>query len=353
MTPPATVAPGLPVAVGEIERQLGLLWEQSDAGKVRASLVNLVVYSEAPDAIAANTPLLASIAADHAFRALLVQGDPAATRSDVRAWITAHCHLRDAGKSEICSEQITFQLDGQAAGMLPNIVFAHLDTDLPLYLWWQGELPSEPDPQLWTRVDRLIIDSVTWPDPAAQFGRLREIEAFSRGRCAVSDLAWTRLFALRYALAALLDLPGALAMIARPGRVVIRHADGQRQTALELLGWLASRLGWNLDGESRSFFRQRDHGRVDFELQTDTDAAESVSSVLLEFGGGRGSIRRSTAGDFYLLEASAPGQQNVAQMLPAGREKLADILVSELSRNSLHPLFWPAVAAVEPLMARR
>jgi hypothetical protein len=236
--------------------------------------------------------------------------------------------------------------------MLPNIVFAHLDTDLPLYLWWQGELPSDPEPQLWTWVDRLIIDSVGWANPAAQFRLLREIEALSRGRCAVSDLAWTRLFHLRYALAALLDLPGAREMIAGPGRVVIRHAPGQRQTALELLGWLASRLGWCLDQDRGAFFRQASGGRVDFELETDETATESVSSVLLEFGGGRGRIRRSPAGDFYLLEASAPGQQSVTQMLPAGRERLADILVSELSRNSLHPLFWPAVAAVEPLMAR-
>jgi hypothetical protein len=63
-----TVSPGLAVEVGDIDRQLGLLWEQSDAGKVRASLVNLVIYSEAPDAMAANTPLLSEIAADHAIQ---------------------------------------------------------------------------------------------------------------------------------------------------------------------------------------------------------------------------------------------------------------------------------------------
>ena len=97
-----TVSPGLAVEVGDIDRQLGLLWEQSDAGKVRASLVNLVIYSEAPDAMAANTPLLSAIAADHAFRALLVQAQPEAKKSAVRAWITAHCNLRETGKKEIC-----------------------------------------------------------------------------------------------------------------------------------------------------------------------------------------------------------------------------------------------------------
>ena len=58
MTTAPPVSPGLPVEVGDIDRQLGLLWEHSDAAKVRASLVNLVIYSEASDAIAAE-PVLA------------------------------------------------------------------------------------------------------------------------------------------------------------------------------------------------------------------------------------------------------------------------------------------------------
>jgi hypothetical protein len=38
-------------------------------------------------------------------------------------------------------------------------------------------------------------------------------------------------------------------------------------------------------------------------------------------------------------------------MLPAGREKTSDILLSELSRISRHPLFWPSIRAVEPLLS--
>jgi hypothetical protein len=37
-------------------------------------------------------------------------------------------------------------------------------------------------------------------------------------------------------------------------------------------------------------------------------------------------------------------------MLPAGREKIADILLSELARVGRHPLFWPALKAIEPLL---
>ena len=348
-----TVSPGLAVEVGDIDRQLGLLWAQSDAGKVRASLVNLVIYSEAPGAMAANTPLLSEIAADHAFRALLVQAQPEAKKSAVRAWITAHCHLRETGKNEICSEQITFQLDGPAAGRLPSIVFSHLDTDLPLYLWWQGDLHPDPDPQLWRWVDRLIVDSNSWSDPAAQFRILREIQSLGRARAALADLNWTRIFHLRYAVAQIFDLPAALERLDRIDRVEIIHAPGHRLTALQLLGWLASRLGWSLDHDDRApVFRRQDGGTVTFQLNVNQDAKACVESIDIGLGDATASVRRKTSGDYYLGTFTAPHQASFAQMLPAERDKTSDILLSELSRISRHPLFWPAIRAIEPLLAQ-
>lgn len=345
------ISPGLAVEVGDIDRQLGRLWEQSDAGKVRASLVNLVIYSEAPDAIAANTPLLAAIAADHAFRALLVQGNPGAANSAVRAWITAHCHLREAGKKEICSEQITFQLDGPAAGRLPSIVFSHLDTDLPLYLWWQGDLHPHPDPQLWRWVDRLIVDSNSWTDPATQFHILQEIQSLGRARSALCDLNWTRLFHLRYAIAQIFDLPAARERIERIEDIEICHAPGHRLTALQLLGWMASRLGWRLDhGESAPVFCRRDGGSVGFRLLADNDSCACVASVRIACADATATVVREEKADYYLTGFSAPGLAPFAQLLPAGREKTSDILLSELSRISRHPLFWPAIRAIEPLL---
>ena len=348
-----TVSPGLAVEVGDIDRQLGLLWAQSDAGKVRASLVNLVIYSEAPGAMAANTPLLSEIAADHAFRALLVQAQPEAKKSAVRAWITAHCHLRETGKKEICSEQITFQLDGPAAGRLSSIVFSHLDTDLPLYLWWQGDLHPDPDPQLWRWVDRLIVDSNSWSDPAAQFRILREIQSLGRARAALADLNWTRIFHLRYAVAQIFDLPAALERLDRIDRVEIIHAPGHRLTALQLLGWLASRLGWSLDHDDRApVFRRQDGGTVTFQLNVNQDAKACVESIDIGLGDATASVRRKTSGDYYLGTFTAPHQASFAQMLPAERDKTSDILLSELSRISRHPLFWPAIRAIEPLLSQ-
>jgi glucose-6-phosphate dehydrogenase assembly protein OpcA len=350
--PVQNFSPGMPVEVGQIDRKLGELWSTSDAGKVRASLVNLVVYSESPDAIAANTPLLAEIAADHAFRALLVQADPQADKTDVEAWITAHCHRRESGgPKEICSEQITFRLEGSAAERLPNIVFSHLDSDLPLCFWWQGELHPEPDARLWTRVDRLIVDSQSWSQPAPQFAILRDVEALGAGRCAVCDLNWTRLFHLRYAIAQIFDTPAARAKLPRLEKVEIRYLTGHRLTALQLLGWIASRLGWHLehDGE-RYFFRRRDGGEAAFVLREEAELSAAVASAEFHFPGAEASAKRADDGEFYFVEYKPANGSSVSQMLPAGREKISDILLAELARVGRHPLFWPAIRAVEPLL---
>jgi glucose-6-phosphate dehydrogenase assembly protein OpcA len=352
MTPSPAISPGLPVELGEIERRLGELWDQSDAGKVRASLVNLVIYSESPGAIAANTPLLAEIAANHAFRALLVQGDPHAPEPGVRAWITAHCHLRDAGKTEICSEQITFQLDGPSTGRLPNIVFSHLDSDLPLYLWWQGDLHPAPDPQLWTWVDRLIVDSRSWSDPAAQFPLLEKINTLAHGRCAVCDLTWTRLFHLRYAAAHLFDHPAARARLGSLRDIAIRHAPADRITALEFLGWIASRLGWRAEPAS-GVFRRPDGGATRLEFLPQPAPAPSISAVHFGFGDATAAIQLAENGEFYLVDFQAPGTAPVSQMLPAGREKESDVLLAELGRSSRHPLFEPAIRAITPILPGR
>ena len=345
-------SPGLPVGVGDIDRQLGELWSASDAGKVRASLVNLVIYSESPDAIVENTPLLSKIAADHAFRALLVQGNPQAATTDFQAWITAHCHMREAaGRKEICSEQITFRLDGPAADRLPNIVFAHLDSDLPLCFWWQGELHPEPDRQLWTRVDRLIVDSRGWKQPAMQFRILGGIESAAAGRCAVCDLNWTRLFHLRYAIAQIFDIPAARAKLPRLESVEIKHLAGHRLTALELLGWIASRLGWLIVNEGgKNFLRRRDGGHCEFILREDADASAAIASANFRFHGAKACATRAEHGDFYIVEFEAAGQPSVSQMLPAGRESTSDILLSELGRVGRHPMFWPSIRAVQPLL---
>src|SRR5882757_10459484 len=130
---------GLQVELDKIDSELKKLWAQSEGAMTRASLINLAVYSEEPDSLEKNTQLIAKIAENHACRAIVIGADCKAKQNRVEAWISAHCHVSRAGSKQICSEQLSFLLKGKQCGLLPNIVFAQLDSDLPLYLWWQEE----------------------------------------------------------------------------------------------------------------------------------------------------------------------------------------------------------------------
>ncbi len=334
--------PGLPVEIVRIGRELGKLWESSGDAKTRASLINLVIYTEAPNSLEANTRLLADIASRHAFRAILIFANPEAPENQARAWISAHCHL--AGKGQICSEQITFQLNGDTAAALPNIVFSHLDSDLPLCFWSQAEFREPLDEQLWSWIDRLIFDSRTWSRPTEQFATMRRIAALAGPDFVLSDLNWTRLHPWRFALANLFDHSAALACLAKISSVRIARGTGSETTALLLAGWLAERLGWSPDGIG---FVGRD-GRT-ISLAAGPADHECIASVELSGNGFSFRLDRPTGSEFFHARLHAPGIPDSSMTIGAGRERLTDILLAELARGGRHPLYLPALAVVEPL----
>ena len=130
------IAAGIPVEISQIQRELRNLWDAGDGALTRASLINLAVYSEEPDSLGKNSAIISQLTEDHACRAILIAADPNAEENRVDAWVSAHCHVSRAGSKQICSEQLSFSLRGEQCGLLPNIVFAQLDSDLPLYLWF-------------------------------------------------------------------------------------------------------------------------------------------------------------------------------------------------------------------------
>src|SRR6202166_2079293 len=181
---------GLPVEMGKIEKELKKLWAESAGAMTRASLINLAVYSEAPGSLEENTQSVAKIAQSHACRAIVIGANPAAKENRAEAWISAHCHVSKAGGKQICSEQLSFLLEGPCTSLLPSIVFSHLDSDLPLHLWWQGQFHDPMDPQLWAWVDRLLYDSYEWTNFDAQMRLVETAQHEAKERVVLCDLNW-------------------------------------------------------------------------------------------------------------------------------------------------------------------
>lgn len=341
---------GLPVEIGRIERELGKLWEESGDSKTRASLINLAIYTESADSMAENTEIISTIASEHACRALLILANPDAASDDAKAWINAHCFPAGKGDRQICSEQITFQLDGESAMALPNIVFSHLDSDLPLCVWWQAKFRKMADERLWQWVDRLIYDSRLWEDPAGQFERVIEIaEPGEAGaRTTLCDLNWARLLTTRFAMAQFFDNATAICLLEKIERVYLEYGEGFRTTALLLLGWLAARLGWKFQpilGED--YFISAAGKQVRVEL-VETDGA-CVGLCQFENGAAKIEFRREKGSEYFKATLRGEKLPEVTQLLPAGRDKITDILLMELSRGGRHPSYLESYEAVKSL----
>ncbi len=349
MTEALAFDPGLPVEIGRIEKELALLWAGTGGEKTRASLINLAIYTESAAAVARNTDHIAQIATEHACRAILIYANAGATERQAKAWINAHCHA--AGKKEICSEQITFQLDGDSPSALTNVVFAHLDSDLPLCFWWQAPFREPFDSRLWSWIDRLIFDSNSWDDPVGQFAHVKKIAALGDIRTVLCDLNWTRLHSLRFGLAQFFDHSGAMPCLRSLDRVEITHAPAARLSALLLLGWLATQLEWKLDSVlGRHAFRGPDHREITFALKAEPGAC--ISSCLLGAGKAEFRLDRGQNGEFFhACMKNGRFFEPLSQLLPAGRDRITETLLLELNRGGKHPLYLKSLTAIEPLLA--
>lgn len=349
MNPDTSIEPGIPVEIGRIDKELGKLWESSDDTKTRASLINLVVYTENQSGLSADNEVLASVAGRHPCRAILILGNPSAPISEARAWISAHCHLLGKDTRQICSEQITFRLDGDAANALPNIVFSHLDSDLPLCLWWKANFPEPLDEKLWSWVDRLIFDSSSWHNPHHQFSIIRHISSSGKSAAVLCDLNWTRLHAWRFALASQFDNASAFPHLSRVESLSFACAPGCRVTALLLMGWLTSRLNWRVDAENETLVSAS--GKV-ISFRIEETPGPNLSLVSIKSSDAHFELKQSEGSDFFESTIQTPGIPEIRQILPAPRGRLEDTLLAELSRAGRHSLYTQSLETILPLLPR-
>lgn len=344
-----TAALGMPVELGQIGREIKKLWERDAGATTRASLINFAVYCVGAEAMAANTQLIMEFTREHACRAILIGHEPASDQTQVRAWINAHCHLSRAGAKQVCCEQISFLFEGNTSSRIANIVFSNLDSDLPLYLWWQGEFPDPIDEQLWGWVDKLIFDSQTWREPRAQFQLLQDSLDHSKSRLTLCDLNWARSLHLRQALAQMFDHPENLAVLQELDTISIVHAPGYHSTALLLVGWFSAQLKLEFvrtEG-SELVFKNDDNRLVRVSVQS--GAGRSLSHCELRSAAGSVQVQRDAAGDFFRVEVKLPGGRTYHHLLPSGSNATNDLLLEEIGGGGRHRVYLKALATAQAL----
>lgn len=321
---PTSPALGQETPVSSIASSLRALWASNEA-MTKASLINFAVYSEQPGSLEKNTSLIEAVTREHACRAILIDAQPSEAEATVRAWITAHCQLSGAGGKSVCSEQVAFALSGRLRDALRNVVFAHLESDLPLVFFWQGDFSDQWEPHLYRRIDRLVVDSTTWSDPAEQVQRLRTAWRDSGARFVVLDVAWMRIFPFRQALAGAFDTALAKANLCQLSALTITHAPGHRVTATLFASWIAYKAGWSLDPAERILVEDGVAPLSRLELTGEADC--------------RITITREPGARFLHVRVKAGGVE-ATQVSPVGSDDLATLVSERLSRGGNTPLYF-------------
>jgi glucose-6-phosphate dehydrogenase assembly protein OpcA len=357
---PAFQLLGQPVEVSRIEKELQNLFldgEHDESGEpvgvARASLINLALYNENQEELENDASVLAELTSEAACRSILITADTRAPETGARAWIQVHCQIDRNGSKTVCTEQISFFLTGDSPGLLRNVVFAHLDSDLPLAFWWRGELSDAFEESLFSRIDRLLFDSENWESPRNQFIRLREAREASSSPFVMHDLAFTRLNSIRHAIANAFDRPQIVRLLGTLERVDLRYAEGFRMSALYLAAWIATRLDASPDlGQSSSdrivFASSRGGGPDRFAVSVEPLQEDRVGSVEVDFQlqDARIEISRCQTRDFLRTRVHHEGCPTDEDWLPA--KKLTDVaLVSDVlnraGRNRTHGQVLPLV----------
>ncbi len=344
---PSLAILGQEVPLGQVDKALKELWGKDEA-RTRASLMNFAIYSEDAGSIEANTRLLEEITSEHACRGMLLLALPGG-EPHARAWITAHCQLHDGHKS-VCSEQISFVLEGGTMNQVRNIVFAHLDSDLPLVCWWQGDLSANFSERFYSVMDMLFIDSSSWKEPAHDFALLEEALGQSTAHFCVYDLSWLRSHLFRTALASCFSNTTALEELSRLQSVEIAHSKGNRLAGLLIAAWIGVRLNCRREPSSGIKLLMPGGAAIAVGLR-ECGTGEALQRIEMRSANASLSVSRD-CGAAYLCTRVQIGDHQHEQMLPADLVTDAAVISEQLSRLGGQSLYLQMVPMLRGMLGQ-
>ncbi len=315
-------------------------------------------------------------------RAITVASDPALDRlppstdaEDGPLTITTRLIPADSGGPTVGHfESVTITGGPRRLGNPASTAIPLCVPDLPIVLWWLGDLQYDLGMfrDLAGSSDRVIVDSAVFGDVARGLVSLSTLDA-QRGRdsTVLVDMAWSRLLDWRNLIAQFYDAPphpDALTSIdAVTIEYVVEPAPGQsagQASAILLVGWLASRLGWRLDGDAtrtpaglRLVFTSRQPFPVVVRLQPVAARASTsgIASVgIVSTGAARSSCLVEQFNQRELVTTSTvPGHQPMTRhvVVPDGGDSA--LLERVLQESGHDPVFDDALATVAMAFSRR
>jgi len=334
---------GREVPLNDIESSLKELWDNATSS-TKASLINFVVFSDSPENLVESMRDVAHITRQNACRAILIGVDRRAKPdANVRAWITMHCNVSNGDKS-ICSEQIALLMPGDSARALRNIIFTHLLSDLPLVLWWHGKLTKTFGPDLYSRIDRLIIDSCSWGDDLkTQYQRLKTAMDSKEANLSAHDIAWTRTYHFRLATAMQFDHPSTLDKLPSLQKLAVTGHPDTLSSLLLYIAWVASKLNWKPQSQTPTkkglqwLFTDKKNGSPEVLLHLAPSSAP-IGKVTFHLNDATISLTRQ-ANEHHIYSCGSFSGGKAEALSPAESDQPGNLVADQLSRGGKNSLY--------------
>src|SRR3954470_13188488 len=230
-TSPGDIEAALRKALSDIHRE--------NYGYVPARVLNLVcVVDKRYSGEIANR--LRRVGRYHPSRTIVCSVTPGRETLDAVATIAAPSEIRE-GDIGVLRETIVVEVGERHLPNLDSIVDPLVVSDL-LTCVWSPHGHNEAVDSLLDLAQIVLLDSVDEPDPADAIHRARQLSE----KVYVVDLAGLRSTPWRERIAATFDPPHLRPDLATISAVTVRHHPESAVAGVLLIGWLASRLDWQL-----------------------------------------------------------------------------------------------------------
>jgi hypothetical protein len=285
----------------------------------------------------------------HASRTVVLAFEPGRTKLDAVATMASDVHPKP-GEYALLRETVIVDVGDKHVPALDTIVDPLVVTDLPTVLWSPHGHPEAVDILL--KLSQVVLlDSLDEPDLHDALGRAEDLSH----KAYVVDLAWLRSTPWRERVAATFDPHLLRPDLRHISAVTVRHNPDSTAAGLLLIGWLASRLGWEPSKliPRNGTLAGKAHGRrQDVELCLQPEPAQSVrglAGLTLETASGRHLELDRGPGGLRASYRNRKGDERTWTVLGASRGE-AGILGEGIRQALLRdPTYGPALRAANAL----
>lgn len=286
------------ISLDNIDQELSSLWFDTKFNNmadneeiVRSCSFNLIVVLIEDDGVDAIFQIVSDVTMRYPARVVFITIDPKNSHNCLKGSVAAQCNRTVNHGIKMCHEIIYIKARGKDCEQIDNAAIALLVPDLPTFLWWNCLLPdTSKDEKVFANLlnycERLIFDSESMVAGSHDISCLACLMPFTDdvikeiSPTAIGDLTWQKLLPWRLMLAKSFDYSSKWQLLNNVNKVTIEYRGISKTTFLPvqaslILGWLATRLGWQ---PSNNCFISHS-GCVDIEIK-ETQSPDTSQNIL-------------------------------------------------------------------------